>query len=75
MKDFSISIETFTQNQNRLRVKNQTDVQKLAEISINKKLFRLAILEAGEELMIQLPDEIANVESYDVLEVEDEKDG
>lgn len=72
MEDFSILLETFTETRNRLRVKNQADVQKLVEISINKKLFRLAILEAGEELMIPLPDEIANVESYDVSEVEDE---
>lgn len=73
MKDFNISIETVTETRNRLRVKNQSDCQKLVQISVNKEVVRLAILEAGEEYIFQLPEEITDVHDFEVSEVEDEE--
>lgn len=72
---FSVSIETVTETRNRLRVKNHTDFQKLVQISVNKEVVRLAILEAGEEYLFQLPEEITDVHDFEVSEVEDEEIG
>lgn len=69
---FSVSIETVTETRNRLRVKNHTDFQKLVQISVNKEVVRLAILEAGEEYLFQLPEEITDVHDFEVSEVEDD---
>lgn len=71
MEDFSISLETFTQTRYSLIVRNNTTEQKLLRIELNKELFRLAILDAGEERVLILPEELSIIESFKISEVED----
>ena len=71
MEDFSISLETFTQTRHSLIVRNDTTEQKLVRIELNKELFRLAILDAGEERVLILPEELSIIESFKISEVED----
>ena len=71
MEDFSISLETFTQTRHSLVFRNNTTEQKLVEIAINNKVFRLAILDAGEERVLILPEEVTDVKNFGISEVED----
>lgn len=71
MEDFSISLETFTQTRHSLLFRNNTAEQKLVEIALNNEIFRLAILEAGEERIVILPEEITDVKKFGISEVED----
>ncbi|WP_049525089.1 hypothetical protein [Streptococcus pseudopneumoniae] len=72
MEDFSISLETFTQTRHSLLFRNNTAEQKLVQIELNKELFRLAILDAGEERVLILPEELSIIESFKISEVEDD---
>ena len=71
MEDFSISLETFTQTRHSLVFRNNTTEQKLVEIAINNEVFRLAILDAGEERVLILPEELSIIENFKISEVED----
>lgn len=71
MEDFSISLETFTQTRHSLVFRNNTTEQKLVEIVINNEVFRLAILDAGEERVLILPEEVTDVRNFGISEVED----
>ena len=71
MEDFSISLETFTQTRHSLLFRNNTMEQKLVEIALNNEIFRLAILDAGEERIVILPEEITDVKNFGISEVED----
>lgn len=71
MEDFSISLETFTQTRHSLLFRNNTAEQKLVEIALNNEIFRLAILDAGEERIIILPEEVTDVKNFGISEVED----
>ena len=71
MEDFSISLETFTQTRHSLVFRNNTTEQKLVEIVLNNEVFRLAILDAGEERVLILPEELSIIESFKISEVED----
>lgn len=71
MEDFSISLETFTQTRHSLLFRNNTTEQKLVQIELNKEPFRLAILDAGEERVLILPEELSIIESFRISEVED----
>ena len=71
MEDFSISLETFTQTRHSLQFRNNTTEQKLVQIEVNKEPFRLAILDAGEERIVILPEEITDVKNFGISEVED----
>ena len=71
MEDFSISLETFTQTRHSLLFRNNTAEQKLVQIELNKEPFRLAILDAGEERIVILPEEITDIENFGISEVED----
>ena len=72
MEDFSISLETFTQTRHSLLFRNNTTEQKLVEIALNNEIFRLAILDAGEERVLILPEELSIIESFKISEVEDD---
>lgn len=71
MENLSISLETFTQTRHSLVFRNNTTEQKLVEIAINNKVFRLAILDAGEERVLILPEEVTDVRNFGISEVED----
>lgn len=71
MEDFSISLETFTQTRHSLVFRNNMTEQKLVEIVLNNEVFRLAILDAGEERVLILPEELSIIESFKISEVED----
>ena len=71
MEDFSISLETFTQTRHSLVFRNNTTEQKLVEIVLNNEIFRLAILDAGEERVLILPEEVTDVRNFGISEVED----
>ena len=71
MEDFSISLETFTQTRHSLVFRNNTTEQRLVQIELNKETFRLAILDAGEERVLILPEELSIIESFRISEVED----
>lgn len=71
MEDFSISLETFTQTRHSLLFRNNTAEQKLVQIELNKEPFRLAILDAGEERVVILPEEVTDVKNFGISEVED----
>lgn len=71
MKNLSISLETFTQTRHSLVFRNNTTEQKLVEIAINNEVFRLAILDAGEERVLILPEEVTDVRNFGISEVED----
>lgn len=71
MGDLSILLETFTQTRHSLIVRNNTTDQKLVEIVLNNEVFRLAILDAGEERVLILPEEVTDVKNFGILEVED----
>ena len=71
MENLSISLETFTQTRHSLVFRNNTTQQKLVEIAINNKVFRLAILDAGEERVLILPEEVTDVRNFGISEVED----
>ena len=71
MENLSISLETFTQTRHSLVFRNNTTEQKLVEIAINNKGFRLAILDAGEERVLILPEEVTDVKNFGISEVED----
>lgn len=71
MEDFSISLETFTQTRHSLIVRNNTTDQKLVEIALNNEVFRLAILDAGEEQVLILPEEVIDINNFGISEVED----
>ena len=71
MEDFSISLETFTQTRHSLLFRNNTTEQKLVQIELNKEPVRLAILDAGEERVLILPEELSIIESFRISEVED----
>ena len=71
MEDFSISLETFTQTHHSLVFRNNTTEQKLVEIVLNNEVFRLAILDAGEERVLILPEELSIIENFEISEVED----
>ena len=71
MEDFSISLETFTQTRHSLLFRNNTAEQKLVEIALNNEIFRLAILDAGEERVLILPEEVTDVKNFGISEVED----
>ena len=71
MENLSISLETFTQTRHSLVFRNNTTEQKLVEIAINNEVFRLAILDAGEERVLILPDEVTDVRNFGISEVED----
>ena len=71
MEDFSISLETFTQTRHSLVFRNNTTEQKLVEIVLNNEVFRLAILNAGEERVLILPEELSIIENFEISEVED----
>lgn len=72
MENLSISLETFTQTRHSLVFRNNTTEQKLVEIAINNEVFRLAILDAGEERVLILPEELSIIESFRISEVEDD---
>ena len=72
MEDFSISLETFTQTRHSLVFRNNTTEQKLVEIVLNNEVFRLAILDAGEERVLILPEELSIIENFKISEVEDD---
>ena len=71
MEDFSISLETFTQTRHSLVFRNNTTEQKMVEIVLNNEVFLLAILDAGEERVLILPEELSIIESFKISEVED----
>ena len=71
MENLSISLETFTQTRHSLVFRNNTTEQKLVEIAINNEVFRLAILDAGEERVLILPEEVTDVRNFGISEVED----
>ena len=71
MEDFSISLETFTQTRHSLIVRNNTTEKRLVQIELNKEPFRLAILDAGEERVLILPEEVTDVRNFGISEVED----
>ena len=71
MENLSISLETFTQTRHSLVFRNNTTEQKLVEIAINNEVFRLAILDAGEERVLILPQEVTDVRNFGISEVED----
>ena len=71
MENLSISLETFTQTRHSLVFRNNTTEQKLVEIAINNKVFRLAILDAGEERVLILPEDVTDVRNFGISEVED----
>ena len=71
MENLSISLETFTQTRHSLVFRNNTTEQKLVEIVINNKVFRLAILDAGEERVLILPEEVTDVKNFGISEVEE----
>ena len=71
MENLSISLETFTQTRHSLVFRNNTTEQKLVEIAINNEVFRLAILDAGEERIVILPEEITDIKNFGISEVED----
>ena len=71
MENLSISLETFTQTRHSLVFRNNTTEQKLVEIVLNNEVFRLAILDAGEERVLILPEELSIIESFKISEVED----
>lgn len=71
MENLSISLETFTQTRHSLIIRNNTTNQKLVEIVLNNEVFRLAILDAGEERVLILPEEVTDVKNFGISEVED----
>ena len=71
MENLSISLETFTQTRHSLVFRNNTTEQKLVEIVLNNEIFRLAILDAGEERVLILPEEVTHVKNFGISEVED----
>lgn len=71
MSNLSISLETFTQIRHSLIIRNNTTNQKLVEIVLNNEVYRLAILDAGEERVLILPEELSIIESFKISEVED----
>ena len=71
MENLSISLETFTQTRHSLVFRNNTTEQKLVEIVINNEIFRLEILDAGEERVLILPEEVTDVKNFGISEVED----
>ena len=71
MKNLSISLEIFTQTRHSLVFRNNTTEQKLVEIALNNEVFRLAILDAGEERVLILPEEVTDVKNFGISEVED----
>ena len=71
MENLSISLETFTQTRHSLVFRKNTTEQKLVEIAINNEVFRLAILDAGEERVLILPEEVTDVRNFGISEVED----
>ena len=71
MENLSISLETFTQTRHSLVFRNNTTEQKLIEIVLNNEIFRLAILDAGEERVLILPEEVTDVKNFGISEVED----
>lgn len=71
MENLSISLETFTQTRHSLMFRNNTTEQKLVEIVLNNEIFRLAILDAGEERVLILPEEVTDVKNFGISEVED----
>ncbi len=71
MENLSISLETFTQTRHSLVFRNNMTEQKLVEIAINNEVFRLAILDAGEERVLILPEEVTDVRNFGISEVED----
>ena len=71
MGNLSISLETFIQTRHSLIIRNNTTDQKLVEIVLNNEVFRLAILDAGEERVLILPEEVTDVKNFGISEVED----
>ena len=71
MGNLSISLETFTQTRHSLVFRNNTTEQKLVEIVLNNEGFRLAVLDAGEERVLILPEELSIIKSFKISEVED----
>ena len=71
MENLSISLETFTQTRYSLVFRNNTTEQKLVEIVLNNEIFRLEILDAGEERVLILPEEVTDVKNFGISEVED----
>jgi len=71
MENLSISLETFTQTRHSLVFRNNTTEQKLVEIVLNNEIFRLASLDAGEERVLILPEEVTDVKNFGISEVED----
>lgn len=71
MENLSISLEIFTQTRHSLVFRNNTTEQKLVEIALNNEVFRLAILDAGEERVLILPEEVTDVKNFGISEVED----
>lgn len=71
MENLSISLETFTQTRHSLVFRNNTTEQKLVEIVLNNEIFRLAILDAGEERVLILPEEVTDVKNFGISEAED----
>ena len=71
MENLSISLETFTQTRHSLVFRNNTTEQRLVEIVLNNEIFRLAILDAGEERVLILPEEVTDVKNFGISEVED----
>ncbi|MFS9099264.1 hypothetical protein [Streptococcus infantis] len=71
MENLSISLETFTHTRHSLVFRNNTTEQKLVEIVLNNEIFRLAILYAGEERVLILPEEVTDVKNFGISEVED----
>jgi hypothetical protein len=51
--------------------RNNTTEQKLVEIVLNNEIFRLEILDAGEERVLILPEEVTDVKNFGISEVED----
>ena len=66
MGNLSILLETFTQTRYSLLFRNNTAEQKLVEIALNNEIFRLAILDAGEERIVILPEEITDVKNFGI---------
>ena len=71
MGNLSISLETFTQTRHSLIIRNNTTNQKLVEIVLNNEVYRLAILDAGEERVLILPEEVTDVKNFGISEAED----
>lgn len=71
MSNLSISLETFIQTRHSLIIRNNTTDQKLVEIVLNNEVFRLAILDAGEERVLILPEEVTDVKNFGISDVED----